>query len=114
MGLRGPRSAASQMFAPLPRPRATAVPTPPRPLGTYGTELWERMLTYWDVDGPGALETLAMGCEALDRAETLRQKINADGPVIDTPNGPLDHPLLRHEASARAQVMRCLKQFRLK
>jgi hypothetical protein len=70
------------------------------------------MLEYDFQDAAGR-EMLALGCAALDRAEDCKMQIDRDGAVIRTKAGLKDHPLLRHEAVARAFVVKTLKALNL-
>jgi hypothetical protein len=56
---------------------------------------------------------LALACQALDRAEALRKKIDRDGEVLDGEKGPRDHPGLRHELANRAFVAKTLDRLGL-
>jgi hypothetical protein len=45
-----------------------------------------------------------LACEALDRADGLRKRINEDGEVIDFRTGPKVHPAVKEELACRTQV----------
>jgi hypothetical protein len=83
-------------------------PKPPRPLGKEGAGLWNRVMTAYHIDDAGGIELLAQACAAADRAESLRAQIDEEGELLHTRTGPRDHPLLKHEISARAFVCRTL------
>lgn len=86
------------------------VHAPPRPLGTHGAALWASVTGEYDISDSGGVEMLTLACQALDRAEDLRGRIDADGSIIETADGALrDHPALRHELAARAFVVKTLK-----
>jgi P27 family predicted phage terminase small subunit len=95
-------------------PSATGIP-PPRQLGEHGTALWRRIQAAYVIDDPAGIEILAQACAAVDRAESLRELIDRDGPMIRTSKGgPLrDHPALRHELGCRAFICRCLSRLGL-
>jgi hypothetical protein len=57
---------------------------PPRPLGTFGRALWDRVQREYDVSDPAGIEFLCLAGEALDRAESLRERIEADGVCVRT------------------------------
>ena len=52
-------------------------------------------------------------CSTLDRAESLAQRIAADGPVIAGPNGPRAHPCIALEIACRNSVVRSLGKLGL-
>jgi hypothetical protein len=86
---------------------------PPRPLGEHGAILWRTVMDEYDFQDGAGREMLALACAALDRAESMRTQIDADGECIRTKTGLKDHPLLRHEAVARAFVVKTLKALNL-
>jgi len=88
-------------------------PKPPRPLGTAGLSLWQRINSEYQIADAGGVELLALGCEALDRAESLKARIEADGLVIVVNGAPRDHPALKHELSNRAFTARCIQRLGL-
>jgi hypothetical protein len=70
-------------------PDATA-PEPPRKLGDHGRALWDRVTSEYDIADSGGAEMLTLACQSLDRAESLRIQIDADGEVIRGRGGTLD------------------------
>jgi hypothetical protein len=87
--------------------------SPPRTLGHHGTNLWDRILAEYHIDDVGGRELLTLACQQLDRAEALKTQIDAEGEVIQTRNGPKDHPALRHELAARAFIAKTLLRLGL-
>lgn len=86
---------------------------PPRPLGKHGKALWGSITAEYEVRDAGNIEQLASACAALDRAESCRAQIAADGVTI-TVNGQIkDHPLLKHELANRAFVARTIQRLGL-
>ena len=75
--------------------------------------LWARINTEYSIEDAGGRELLTLACQQLDRAEALRQQIDAEGEVVQTRNGPKDHPALRHELAARAFVAKTLLRLGL-
>jgi hypothetical protein len=61
----------------------------------------------------GGIEMLAQACQALDRAEALREEIDQDGAVIRVRGTIRDHPALKHELANRAFVVRTLARLGL-
>ena len=55
---------------------ASAVSSP-RPLGKHGAALWQSILREYDISDAGGREMLCQACGALDRAEQLREQIDA-------------------------------------
>jgi hypothetical protein len=88
--------------------------SPPRPLGIYGTALWNAVLREYRIEDRGGIELLAQACAALDRAERLAEAIALDGDVIHTRTGvPKSHPAIRDELANRAFVVRTLERLGL-
>ncbi len=57
---------------------------PPRDLGKYGLDLWNRITNSYAIEDEGGRSVLAEACSAWERAERLRQQINRDGETIQT------------------------------
>ena len=94
-------------------PPALTGTKPARTLGKHGTNLWRAIMSEYRIEDAGGLEMLAAACQILDRAESLREQIDADGDVIRTKTGLRDHPGLKHELAARAFVVRTLARLGL-
>ena len=95
-------------------PGETTRISPPRPLGSHGTALWDRVQREYAIADTGGIEILAQLCAALDRAETLAEAIARDGAVIHTRAGvPRAHPAIREELAARAFICRALERLGL-
>jgi hypothetical protein len=88
-------------------------PQPPRKLGKPGRALWDRVMGEYDIRDTGGVEMLTLACQALDRAEALREEIDADGEVLRVRGTIKDHPALKHELAARAFVVRTLARMGL-
>ena len=67
----------------------------------------------YQIDDEGGRELLTLACEALDRAESLRQQIQRDGEVIATRMGIRNHPALKHELANRSFVSKTLVRLGL-
>jgi hypothetical protein len=62
----------------------------------------------------GGLELLCLACQALDRAESLREAIDRDGTMLRTKTGDLrSNPLLRDELANRAFCAKTLDRLGL-
>jgi terminase small subunit-like protein len=94
-----------------------AAPTankPARSLGHYGTNLWKLVTSQYDIVDAGGCELLTQACQALDRAEALRDIINRDGEMVTARNGSLkEHPAMKPELAARAFVVKTLARMGL-
>jgi hypothetical protein len=97
----------------LVRPTGATDDAPPRTLGQHGTSLWNRITTEYEITDAGGRELLTLACQQLDRAEALKAQIDAEGEIVQTRNGPKDHPALRHELGARAFVVKTLLRLGL-
>jgi hypothetical protein len=64
-----------------------------------------------NIEGAANLAILQQAAKALDCAEQYAAIIAQDGPVIQTKSGARDHPLIRHEISARALCCRLLARL---
>ena len=86
---------------------------PPRDIGPYGRKLWDQVMREYAIEDAGGIEMLAQACQALDRAEALREEIDQDGAVIRVRGTIRDHPALKHELANRAFVVRTLSRLGL-
>jgi hypothetical protein len=93
--------------------RASTSIEPPRPLGIHGRSLWDRIMSEYDIRDAGGVELLTQACQALDRAEALREQIESDGEVIRVRGLVKAHPALRDELNARAFCTRTLQRLNL-
>ncbi|RVD42199.1 hypothetical protein EN742_08250 [Mesorhizobium sp. M4A.F.Ca.ET.020.02.1.1] len=90
-----------------------ATGAPPRPLGKHGMALWQAVHAQYQIEDAAGVEFLLQACQSLDRAEALKEQIDADGAVIRTKTGLKDHPALRHEIAARSFVVRTVARLGL-
>jgi hypothetical protein len=93
-------------------PTSTGI-SPPRKLGEHGLSLWNAIMTEYAITDRGGIELLAQVCAAEDRVEALASRIDADGEVVHTRNGPKAHPALRDELAGRAFIVRTLERLGL-
>jgi phage terminase small subunit len=91
----------------------TSSPAPPDYLGEIGKRLWLDVVREYEFSDPASLETLAQACAAADRASRCAAQIDQDGVLIRTKVGPRDHPLIKHELTARSLVCRLLARLGL-
>lgn len=89
-------------------------PRAPAHLSADARRWWRRIQSeYQIVDAPGLL-LLTQAGEAFDRVRQCREAIDADGPVVrDRFDQLRPHPLLQAEASARGQMLACLRALDL-
>ena len=91
---------------------AATAADPPGNLGDAGRTLWAAIQSEFQISDPGGRSLLQQICLATDRAEALRQRIDADGEAIATRTGLLKaHPLLRDELATRAFISRSLQRL---
>jgi hypothetical protein len=92
---------------------APNAPPPPASLGASGSVLWRSILAQYDIVDAGGLAILEQACAAADVAAECARTRAEHGPLLRTPNGPKNHPLLRHELAARALIGRLLARLNL-
>ena len=92
----------------------TGTPTgvePPRTLGCHGSQLWNSITAEFEFNDTAGKEYLCQACQALDVAEALRERIEADGLLIETQTGPKENPLLKAELGYRSFIVRTLARL---
>jgi Phage terminase, small subunit len=98
----------------IPAPSVEQPPRSPIKLGQVGQSLWDDIVSSYEFSDRASYETLAQACSAADRAERCREAIDADGEVVKVRGGGMrDHPLLKHEITARSFVCRTLARLGL-
>jgi hypothetical protein len=93
-------------------PTSTTV-SPSRKLGVLGLSLWQSIQTEYRIDDAAGRELLAQACECADRVARLAEKIDSDGEVIATKNGPKVHPAVKEELAGRQFICRTLQALGL-
>ena len=89
-------------------------PEPPPQLGEHGRALWRAVTAEYAIDDVGGQQLLLQAAFAADRAESLRQQIDADGEIIAVKGGGRkEHPGLRHELAARSFITRTIVRLGL-
>jgi hypothetical protein len=85
----------------------------PAGLGPAGTAFWRRVQAEYGISDIGGLALLEEICAAKDRVESLREAINADGPVVRNKRGGgvRGHPALQSELQNRAFIARSLERL---
>jgi hypothetical protein len=98
----------------IPAPSVEQPPRSPIKLGPIGQSLWDDIVSSYEFSDRASYETLAQACSAADRAEKCREQIDVDGECIKVRGGGMrDHPLLKHEITARSFVCRTLARLGL-
>jgi hypothetical protein len=87
----------------------STVPDPPRNLGEYGRDAWDRLARAYGITDEGGKEVLYQSCAATDLAETLAAEVARDGAVIEVGGVKRSHPAIRDLLQARALAARMLK-----
>ena len=59
------------------------------------------------------VELLMQACECADRTARLAERIDKDGEVIETENGPKVHSAVKEELAGRAFIVRTLRALGL-
>lgn len=93
------------------RTTAPSGPSPPRKLGQHGLNLWNSVMSEYDISDCGGLELLAQACAAVDRAESLAECIAEDGEVLRTKSSVKTHPAVIVELQLRSFVVRTLQKL---
>jgi hypothetical protein len=70
-------------------------------------------MTTYDIHDSGGIELLTLACQALDRAESLRERIDTEGELIQVRGNLKEHPGLKAELANRAFVARTLVKLGL-
>src|SRR6516162_3556923 len=91
----------------------SSTPQPPRKLGDHGLSLWQSVQSEYLISDAAGVELLMQACEAADRVARLAERIDKDGEVIETENGPKAHPALREQLSHRSFIVRTLRALGL-
>jgi hypothetical protein len=92
-------------------PETTGI-APPRQLGQYGMQFWQRVQAEYAIRDAGGIEILMQGCGAIDRAESLAEIVAREGEVIRTRTGTIkSHPAVRDELTARALVLKAIQRL---
>jgi hypothetical protein len=91
-------------------PPASTPPEPPRELSGPGRDVWNRLVSEYDIRDCAGQELLQQICEAINRLQSLTEQIRKDGELIaDGKGGRRSHPLLRDEIMNRGYISKALK-----
>ena len=88
--------------------------TPPDHLSADARAFYSGLAAEYSINDAGGLALLQAASEAYMRAGEARAIIERDGPLVTDRHGQLvQHPAVRMELAARAQMLTALKQLRL-
>ena len=96
-----------------PQQTAVVLLAPPANLNKTGRDLWQSVMSEYDIRDSGGQQMLQQICEAADRVHEFGAIISRDGSVVRTKAGPKDHPLIKHELAARSFIVRSLHRLGL-
>jgi hypothetical protein len=85
----------------------------PPDLGEAGSACWAFIQAEYCIEDSGGITMLTEICRAVSRGEELRHRIDQDGLIIETKNGPREHPLIKAELANRAFITRTLQRLGL-
>jgi hypothetical protein len=86
---------------------------PSRKLGVVGLFLWQSIQSEYRIDDAAGRELLMQACAAADRVQCLAERIDADGEIVESRNGPKAHPALKEELANRQFICRTLQALGL-
>lgn len=90
------------------------LPSPPRNLSTETRRLWSSILRDFPISDAAFLRVLEVSLLALDRAESCRERIAADGLTLTDRFGQEKvHPLLATERDARSSFLQGVRVLNL-
>jgi hypothetical protein len=90
---------------------AQNVPRPPAGLRKSGRALWRAVLTDFELE-QHETAILTQACRVADLCDTLQAKVDAEGIMSETSQGPRVHPAaveLRQQGIALARLMTALR-----
>ena len=86
----------------------------PKHLKAQARAMWARLMDDFDLEDAGALALLQAACEAFQRAQEARARLDKDGAVLADRFGQLKaHPMAAIERDARGQMIAALRALRL-
>jgi P27 family predicted phage terminase small subunit len=86
--------------------------SPPAHLSADARAWWVKIVSTWEIEDADLL-VLGAGLTAYDRAEQARRLIEAEGIVIDSPQGRKSNPAILTERDSRVALLRALRQLGL-
>jgi P27 family predicted phage terminase small subunit len=87
---------------------------PPRHLKAAARRIWRSLMEDYSLDDAAGLSLLQAACEAFQRAQEARARLDKDGAVIADRFGQLKaHPAAAVERDARGQMIAALRVLKL-
>jgi hypothetical protein len=87
-------------------------PPPPRGLKDAGTALWTDAVAEVEFE-PHFLQLLGEAAKTLDTLQVLQSVLDADGPIIHSPQGTKAHPALSELRQGRITLARLLAALKI-
>jgi phage terminase small subunit len=87
-------------------------PAPPAGLKDAGKALWKDTVAEVEFD-PHHLRVLGEACKTLDEVHALKGRLEADGSIVDSPQGQKVHPALPELRQARMTLARLLASLKI-
>jgi phage terminase small subunit len=85
---------------------------PPAGLKDAGKALWKDTVAEVEFD-PHHLRALGEACKTLDEVHSLKSRLEADGSIVDSPQGQKVHPALPELRQARMTLARLLASLKI-
>ena len=88
--------------------------TTPKHLSSTAQKIWQEIAEDYQITDCAGQRILQVACEAFDRAQAAREKIDTDGMTITGRDGQIkNHPLVTVERDSRAAFLAGLKALNL-
>jgi hypothetical protein len=87
-------------------------PAPPAGLGNAGAQLWIEAVADVEFE-PHNLQLLAEAAKTLDTLHVLQAVLEAEGPIIDSPQGRKAHPALAELRQGRIVLARMVAALKI-
>jgi hypothetical protein len=82
-------------------------------LSAESAALFERLSAEYEISDGAGLALLRAVCESLDRVAQAREIIRRDGIIVETANGPKQHPACAVERDSRTAVFSGMRLLRI-
>ncbi len=87
------------------------IPSPPEHLKRRGRALWRGVHRDYILDTTHDRQRLLVACEAADRLDEARARIEQDGTYVTSPQGLKAHPAVKVEQDSRIILLRALREL---
>ena len=88
-----------------------SAPAPPKHLKARGRALWRGVHRDYVLDTAHDRQRLLVACEASDRIDEARARIDQDGVFVTSPQGLKSHPGIKLEQDNRIILLRALREL---